>query len=131
MNWMQLLSQLFELVIIPLLGIGTLYLISLIKTKINELKMKQDNETLSKYLDMLDKTITEAVIATNQVYVDTLKEEGAFNLEAQKAAFQKTYNAVIQILTDDAKEFLEISMGDLELYIRNKIESEVNYWSGK
>jgi hypothetical protein len=38
MDWMNILSQLFEIVIFPLLGIGTAYLIMLIKSKIQELK---------------------------------------------------------------------------------------------
>jgi hypothetical protein len=36
---------------------------------------------------MLNRTITECVIATNQTYVETLKQQGKFDEEAQKIAF--------------------------------------------
>ena len=125
MDWMEILSQIFQLVIFPLLGIGTAYLISLIKTKIAELKQKHNNEIFHKYMDMLDKTICEVVMSTNQIYVDTLKKEGKFDGEAQKKAFEHTYQTIMTILTDDAKIYLSEAIGDLQLYVQNKIESEV------
>ena len=45
MNWMMIIAQLFEIVIFPLLTIGTIYLINLIKVKIQELKQKKNNDT--------------------------------------------------------------------------------------
>lgn len=125
MDWTEILSQIFQLVIFPLLGIGTSYLILLIKTKIAELKQKHDNEIFHKYMDMLDKTICEVVMSTNQIYVDTLKKEGKFDGEAQKKAFEHTYQTIMTILTDDAKIYLSEAIGDLQLYVQNKIESEV------
>lgn len=127
MEWADVLSKIFELVIFPLLGIATSFLIYWFKVKINELKQKSNNELFNKYLSMLDKTITEAVLATNQTYVDTLKKDGEFDWEAQQKAFLETYDAVIAIIAPDALEFLQTAMGDLELYITNKIESEVLY----
>jgi hypothetical protein len=74
---------------------------------------------------MLDKTITECVIATNQTYVETLKKEGKFDAEAQKKAFEETKNAVLTILSADAKEYLSNAIGDLQVYMTKKIEAEV------
>ena len=122
---MELLQQLFELVLFPLMGIGTVYLIALISSKIKQIKQKTDNDLLDKYLSMLENTITDCVIATTQTYVDSLKKQGAFDADAQKVAFTKTYTNVMKILTEDAKEYLEQALGDLESYIYNKIESEV------
>ncbi len=126
MNWIEILQQIFETVIIPLLGIATLYIIFLVKSKINELKQNTSNKQVSNYLSVLDKIITEAVIATNQTYVDALKEKNAFDIEAQKEAFQMCFDAVVNILTDDLKNALELIIGDLESYIKNKIEAEVS-----
>lgn len=85
-----------------------------------------DNEVANKYMDMLTNTITECVLATNQTYVEALKQQNKFDLEAQKIAFDKTSEAVMAILTEDAKKYLESAVGDLELFIRQKIEAEVN-----
>ena len=124
-DWMTILTQLFEMIIFPLLGIATIYLVFLIKAKINELKLKKDNDLFDKYLSMLENTITDCVIATTQTYVDSLKKQGAFDADAQKVAFTKTYTNVMKILTEDAKEYLQNALGDLESYVYNKIESEV------
>ena len=126
MDWMMILSQLFEIVIFPLLAIGTVYLISLIKVKIQELKQKKDNEMYTKYLGMLETTIIDCVISTTQTYVEALKKEGKFDANAQKIAFTKTYTNVMTILNKDAKKYLEEAIGDLETYVYNKIEAEVH-----
>lgn len=126
MDWMMILSQLFEIVIFPLLAIGTVYLISLIKVKIQELKQKKDNEMYNKYLTMLESTIIDCVISTTQTYVEALKKQGKFDADAQKIAFTKTYTNVMAILNKDAKKYLEEAIGDLETYVYNKIEAEVN-----
>lgn len=126
MEWMVILQQVFELCIIPLLGIVTFYIVQFIKTKTEELNANNSNEILNKYIEMLSNTICECVIATNQTYVDSLKAQGKFDIEAQKKAFEMTYNSVISILTDDAKLYLTSIYGDLTSYITNMIEAEVN-----
>ena len=125
MDWTEVLKQIFELVIYPVLSVGGIYLTYLISVKIKELKQKTNDDTAKKYLDMLNTTISSAVLATTQTYVDTLKKEGKFDLEAQKKAFQQTYDAVMKVLTADAIKYITESVGDLETYVTNKIEAEV------
>lgn len=115
----------FQVVLIPLLGILTKYLVALISQKIKEMTDAKDDATYTKYMNMLRDTITDCVIATNQTYVDSLKKEGKFDAEAQKKAFEKTYAAVMAILTDDAKNYLTEIVGDLDRYVSNLIESNV------
>ena len=126
MEWMIILQQIFELCIIPLLGIITVYIVQFTNTKTKELNSNNSNEVLSKYIEMLSNTICECVIATNQTYVDSLKKQGRFDAEAQKKAFEMTYNAVIGILSEEAKVYLASIYGDLTAYITNMIEAEVN-----
>ena len=126
MEWMVLLQQIFELCVIPLLGVLTAYAVSFIRAKTSELKTNHSNELLGKYVTMLSDTVCDCVIATNQTYVEALKNKNAFDEEAQKTAFEKTYNAVISILSVEAKEYLTSIYGDLSVYIMNMIEAEVN-----
>lgn len=121
----ELLAQIFELVIIPLLGILTSYAVKLINKKMAEIDANVESETASKYIQMLDKTISECVLATNQTYVESLKNKGEFTAEAQHEAFAKTINAVMSILGSDTIEYLNEVVGDLTVYIENKIEAEV------
>jgi hypothetical protein len=119
MDWLTLVIQIIEVCLIPLLGLLTSYLIEYIKTKTKSAK-------LDKYVDMLNDTITECVLATKQTYVEALKKNGNFDEAAQKEAFEKTKQAVMNILSADAKEYLTTVYGDLNAYVNQKIESEVN-----
>ena len=126
METTELIKQIFEVCLFPLLGVLTTFLIIFIHKKAEELKATTDNELYHKYIDMLEQTISSCVIATNQTYVNTLKAEGKFDAEAQKIAFQKTYDSIMAILADDAKEYLNNAIGDLQTYIINQIETQVN-----
>lgn len=124
---MDLLQQIFELCIVPLLGILTAYIVKLIQKKNAEIDSAIDEVIVQKYVDMLSNTIKECVVSTNQTYVDALKNQNAFTKEAQEKAFELTYQKVMNILTEDAKKCLTEAYGDLGIYITTKIESEVSF----
>ena len=119
---------------IPAIGtaLGTLlsalfaYLIVYINKKKQALLENSKSEIEKKYIEKISKTITDCVIATNQTFVETLKKENAFTKEAQEEAFQKTITNVISILSEDCIEYLESITSDITVYLRNKIEAEVN-----
>lgn len=121
-----IIIQICEVCLIPLLGVLTTFLIKWFNAKSKELIAKTDNEYAAKYLSMVTETVTDCVIATNQTYVEALKAEGNFDAEAQKIALEKTLSAVLDILSDDAKEYLEEAYGDFNVFIINKIEAVVN-----
>lgn len=131
MDFNQLVSDIFQICIIPLLGILTAFFSKWVSAKIQEISTKEDNALLSKYLDMLNSTIVDCVKATNQTYVETLKAQGKFDADAQKEAFKRTSEAVFSILTQDAQEYLSSALGDLEVYVKQKIEAEVNVAKGQ
>lgn len=122
----ETMAQLFDLVIVPLLAALTVYAVKWINAQANNLKTKTDNDVLDKYLEMLANTVSKCVIATNQTYVETLKKEGKFDAEAQKVAFEKTYDAVMSIISIDIVEYLTEFVGDFETFLMQSIEAEVN-----
>ena len=126
MDWLELVYKILEVCLIPLLGVLTAYFIKWLKAKEKEVNDKLDNDTLEKYVTMLSQTITDCVIATNQTYVESLKQQGSFDAAAQKEAFNKTYEAVVAVLSDDAKTYLTNIYGDLTAYLTTRIEAEVN-----
>lgn len=126
MEWLPLLYQILEICIIPILGVFTAYIIKYVDIKSVEIQSKVDNDIANKYIAMLTDTISACVMATNQTYVEALKRENAFSAEAQKEAFNLTYNAVMSVLTEEAQEYLTEVYGDLTAYITHKIEAEVN-----
>lgn len=125
MNWAEILQTLFTVVIIPLLCILSKYGVAYLQTKMDELKNKTDNELEKKYLDMLQDTVADCVLTTTQTYVDSLKNQNAFDAEAQKQAFEMTKTAVLAVLSEDAQEYLQNMLGDFEAYLKVLIESQV------
>lgn len=123
----ELISQIIQVCVIPLLGVLTAYLVSFIKKKSAEVQTKTNSELTNKYLSLLTETICSCVTATNQTYVDTLKENGEFtSTEAHEEAFNKTKDAVMAILSEDAKTYLAEAFGDVDELVKSKIEEEVN-----
>lgn len=122
----ELLTQIFQVCIIPLLGVLTTFIIKWINVKSNQIQNNNDNVLANKYIQMLTDTINSCVIATNQTYVESLKKQGKFDAEAQKQAFEQTTQAVLTILSQEAKDYLANIYGDLDKYISEKIEASVN-----
>lgn len=122
----EIVIQIIQVCVIPLLGILTKYLVDYLTAKRNEINSKTDNETAQKYTNMIYQTVVDCVIATNQTYVDSLKKSGSFDEAAQKEAFNRTMNAIMTILSDNAKEYITEATGDLNTYLTQLIESEVN-----
>lgn len=122
----EIVIQIIQVCVIPLLGILTKYLVDYLTAKRNEINSKTDNETAQKYTNMIYQTVVDCVIATNQTYVDSLKKSGSFDEAAQKEAFNRTMNAIMTILSNDAKEYITEATGDLNTYLTQLIESEVN-----
>lgn len=126
MEWTELLADIFQVCILPLLGVLTAFFVKWVNVQSAKIQNTIDDATLNKYMDMLTQTISDCVIATNQTYVESLKQQGKFDLDAQKEAFNLTKDAVLAILSEEAQTYLATAVGDLNAYITKKIEAEVN-----
>lgn len=126
MNWSELIASIFQVCLIPLLGILTKYFVAYIAMKSEEMQKQAKNELAQKYLQMAGETIMACVIATNQTYVESLKAQGKFDKEAQEIAFNKTLESVLTLLNDEVKEYITEVFGDLNAYLNTQIEAAVN-----
>lgn len=106
-------------------AIFTIVLIRLIHNFATKAKQEAKNEKVNFYINLLESTIKNAVTATNQTYVNALKEQGKFDESAQTFAFSKTKKTVTDILGEDGKKILEAVIKDLDIYIDSKIEAFV------
>lgn len=126
MDLIQISGIILRFILIPILAIGSRYLIAFVKVKMDEIISKSKDSMMQSYLTMLQQAVMDCVAATNQTYVESLKDQNLFDAEAQKQAFEKTFNAVMNILSEDAKQYLTENLGDLDLYVNNLIESSVS-----
>lgn len=125
MDWLELLAQIFDVCLIPLLMVATGFAIKWLSAKEVEVLNAIDNDIADRYAHMVFETVRDCVSATTQTYVDSMKKQNAFDAEAQKIAFQKTLDAVLAVLTEDAKSYLAVAYGDINAYLSTKIEAEV------
>lgn len=121
----ELISTIFQVVILPLLTVLTGYAVKWVNAKAKELKATTDNVYTHKYIEMLQDTIVKTVIAVNQTYVDALKQQGSFDKAAQEEAFKRVYETVLLSLNEEAYEYLNSIFGDLQTYITAQIEAAV------
>ena len=126
MNWSIILTEIFKVCIIPLLGLLTGYLCAFIKKKADQIQKNTKSELAEKYLGLLETTVINCVLATKQTYVDSLKDKNAFDEAAQKEAFNRTYNAVVANLTAEAEIYLAEVTKDLPAFISELIEANIS-----
>ena len=122
---MEMLQQIFFTCVIPLIGILCVYGIAYLRKGVDYIEEQNNNEILDKYLEMLYHTIETCVIATNQTYVDELKEQGRFGPEEHDIAYHKTLDAVKVILGEEALKYLSTIHEDLDFYISELIQESV------
>ena len=120
------LTQLYNLVLFPLILTVGGFMIVFINTKTQELKNKTKNEKEQKYIERIGGIINACVLTTNQTYVESLKREGKFDAEAQKQAFEDTKTAVLGMLNVELQDFITEVFGDVNEYLTTAIEASVN-----
>lgn len=85
-----------------------------------------ENEKISFALERLDKIIRRAVGAANQVVVNNAKDDGTFTPSFGKKVRDEVFETVLKVLGDEGKQLLNEALGDLDQYISDGIEDEVD-----
>lgn len=123
---MDFLQNLLYAVLVAIAPVITTFICQWLCALAKEIKLKIDIEQCNETINIVEQTIANAVKATTQTYVDNLKKEKLFNKEAQLVAFEKTKAAVLAQLTEDSKNVIAAIYGDLNTYLTNTIEAQVN-----
>lgn len=122
-EWME---ALLTAVIIPLFGILTKYMITLLKRRIAQLEQSIGQERARNYLSLAENAIESAVISVNQTFVEALKKEGAFDEEAMAQSFRMAKELAAGIIGNAAREGLKLVYEDVDAWLDSKIEFYVN-----
>lgn len=121
----EFLSNLLIAVITAAVPVLTAYAVKLIKQVGANAAAKTDDTKKQGYANEIAQAVSEAVSATSQTYVDSLKNAGKFTPEAQREAAEKALTACLASISPAAQEFVESVYGDLTEYLTTKIEAEV------
>jgi hypothetical protein len=120
-----LLKELLFAVVTAAVPVLTAALVVFIRKLGDRAEASTESETEKAYIAEATDAITAAVAATNQTYVDALKEGGEFTVDAQKEAAKKALTACLASISQSAQEFIEDAYGDLSQYLTTRIEAEV------
>ena len=129
MEFNDVINNVLYTVLTAIVPVITVYLVNLIRAKIQEsnvLKESISNETFMDIIDGAINDVMDAVLYVNQVYTGSLKSAGKFDKEAQKEAFNKAYTEATNMISDEAKRIIEQLYGSFDQWLKLKIESSVN-----
>ena len=94
-------------------------------------KVRVKNAKAQATIDQITDIIIAAVETTANTYVKQLKAENIFDVEAQKKAFDITFETVKKQVTAESEKILAELYGDVEIYLTNKIEQFVEELKNK
>ena len=103
-------------------------LMAFINAKIDEIQKEKnldEKEQLNKYVDMVQQIVTNVVLSVSQTLVDSLKSSGSFNEEAQQKAKEMAIDMAKQLITQEARNAIEVLYGDFDVYLDVLIEAMV------
>lgn len=122
MNW---LHEILYVIVVATVPVVAKFLISYLEARRAEAQVKLEKQVFEDtVLETID-LIKKAVDTTSQTYVDSLKQSGKFTEEAQKEAFQKSFDNVKTLLDKDSKDLLATAYSDLDKWIELQIESYI------
>lgn len=122
---MAWLHEILYVVVVATVPVVAKFLISYLETRRAEAQVKLEKRVFEDTVLETTDLIKKAVDTTSQTYVDSLKQSGKFDAEAQKEAFQRSFENVKTLLDNDSKQLLETAYSDLDKWIELQIESYI------
>ena len=115
----NILSVVTTAVILPLISFAGTKLISWLNAQIKDVNARTQ-------LSVATTIVTNAVRSVFQTYVEALKKNGTFDAKSQKIALTKAKDETLAQMTDDIKEYITSTYGDLETWLTTQIEATIN-----
>lgn len=118
MDWTDILFSVLGIILTGLASWGTSVLIKWLNSKIK-------NKELAAFATTIVTVINNAVKATYQTYVESIKGTDLWTKEAQEHALQMALETAKSELTTEAISYIEEQHGDVEKYLVTLIESSL------
>ena len=120
----NIISVVVTSIVLPLISIAGAKLIQFINSKIK-------NNKAADFLTTATTIVINAVRSVFQTYVEALKKEGSFNKDAQIIALNKAKDIALTQMTDEVKEYLVKTYGNLDSWLDTNIEATINILKNK
>lgn len=128
---LEFLQSLLFAIIAAAVPVATGFLCKWLASLYETNKVKVKNEKVQSTIGLVTDMIVSAVETTTSTYVKQLKADNLFDANAQKEAFNITFETVKKQLTEDSTKIIAEVYGDVETYITNKIEQFVEELKNK
>ena len=114
-------------ILIPLLITIITICICMMTSKIAKDAARTAPSKYSEIIYGLENIVNKAVITTNQTFVNELKKQGKFDKEAMQEAYRRTYESIVASLSQSFFEYLDEETIDIDVLLKNMIETSVNW----
>ncbi len=121
----EFLTTLLQAVLVAAVPVCAAFIGKGLKALADYLGQKSESDTAKRFLEAVADAVSTAVTYTSQTYVDALKKSGEFTKENQQDALGIAVAQAKNLLTAEATAFLESAYGDLNEYLKSRIEAEV------
>ena len=122
--FINIISVVVTSIVLPLFSIAGAKLVQLINFKIN-------NNKAANFLSIATTIVINAVKSVFQTYVEVLKKEDKFDETSQNLALLKVRDILLNQMTDDVKNYITSTYGDLDTWINTNIEATINILKNK
>ncbi|MDD3999418.1 MAG: hypothetical protein PHX62_00795 [Bacilli bacterium] len=120
----NILSVIVTVVVIPLITWCGTELVKFIQTKTNNVKASEN-------LTIATNIVTNAVKTVFQTYVEALKKNGSFSIDAQDEALRLAKDTVKRQINDDVRTYITANYGDFNTWLTSQIEATINTLKNK
>lgn len=122
---MEFLKALLLAVVTAAVPVLTTYAVGFIRKAGENAKANTESVTVKGYIQEITDAVSDAVEATNQTFVDALKNKGQFTEKAWAEAAQKALDACLASIRPATLEFIQRTYKDVNGYLATRIEAEV------
>ena len=114
-------------ILIPLLITIITICICIVTSKVAKDTVRLAPSKYSEIIYALENIVNKAVITTNQTFVNELKKQGKFDKEAMQEAYNKTFNSIVESLSQSFFEYIDEENIDIDTLLKNMIETSVDW----
>ena len=123
---MEFLMELLKIVIMIVVPVATSVLTYYAQKYFNQLIDENVNDEMEATLTKGFQILMDSVNYVQQTYVDSLKKQDKFTVEAQKEAFELAKKRAIELMNQHTQDAITHIYGNLDTYIDTMIESIIN-----
>lgn len=86
---------------------------------------KIKNDRVANLMKQGEDFVVMSVEMVQQTFVDNLKKQNGFNMDAQREAFKMCYENWMKVASDELKRVITEQVGDLDAWLNTMIESSI------